>query len=82
MKERSRKEMITDLKVMLDAAVCGLGESIKNDEYSDIGYWTSRIRSIERKISYENKLPIDEAIEGKESEYEDVIELHKTYGGD
>ena len=82
MKERSRKEIITDLKVMLDAAVCGLGESIKSDEYSDIGYWTARIRSIERKISYENKLPIDESIDGPEAEYEETIELHKAYGGD
>tara|TARA_Y100000310_G_scaffold343134_1_gene449387 strand:+ start:1743 stop:1925 length:183 start_codon:yes stop_codon:yes gene_type:complete len=28
------------------------------------------------------KRPIDKAIEGREAEYEEEIELYKTYGGD
>ena len=34
-------------------------------------------------INYDRYIrPLDEAIEGKEEEYEDEIELYKTYGGD
>jgi len=34
------------------------------------------------KFALEDAKPLDKAIKGKEGEYEEAIELHKTYGGD
>ena len=81
MKEKSTKEIITELKIMLADSVNQLGDAIKKNEYGEIGYWTARIRGIEKNISNQAQLPLDEAIKGREKEYEEEIELHKTYGG-
>jgi len=34
------------------------------------------------EVVQDTKMPIDKAIEGKEEEYAEEIELYKTYGGD
>jgi len=44
----------------------------------------SLIKRILRKVEDPtmDKKPIDKSILGKEAEYEEVVELYKTYGGD
>ena len=80
MKEKSTKEIIAELKIMLVDSVNQLGDAIKKNEYGEIGYWTARIRGIEKNISNQTKLQLGEVIKGREKEHEEEIELHKPHG--